>query len=366
MKKINTVLLMLCCIFSNAQIVITQLAPNKAKSAVKYHFLSSTGIVSGSLQNVTFDGDSGGLGVFGGTSNIGFIDGIILSTDSTTYIANTPSQQISGFYMTPGDPDLQMIASGPVQDAAALQFDFRPRTDTLTFNYVFASEEYPEFVCSQFNDVFGLFITGPNPSGGSYNAYNIALIPGTSLPVSINSVNPGSPGSSSGGGSCNGVNQSLAYSSLYTTNTGSSIIFDGFTTPLQALVPVVPCAQYHIKIAVGNVSDGAYDSGVFLEANSFGGRELPCITSFLEEEKNDLFSLTPNPFSDIVVLKSKQNFLPGSNVFVLTPDGNILEQITLNMEVAEIQFSLKQLTPGCYFLKMIDKNQTAIKKIIKL
>ena len=103
-----------------------------------------------------------------------------------------------------------------------------------------------------YNDVFGFFVSGPNPAGGNYTNYNVARIPGTAVPVTIDNVNSGS------------------YSSYYVNNgTGLTVVYDGFTTVLTAWCLVTPCNQYHIKIAIGDAGDGAYDSGVFLEENSF-------------------------------------------------------------------------------------------------
>jgi hypothetical protein len=45
------------------------------------------------------------------------------------------------------------------------------------------------WVLATFNDVFAYFVTGPDPAGGLYDKVNIALIPGTTLPVSIGTIN---------------------------------------------------------------------------------------------------------------------------------------------------------------------------------
>ncbi len=125
---------------------------------------------------------------------------------------------------------------------------------------MFASEEYCEYVNSPYNDVFGFFISGPGFNGGfTSNGENIALVPGSSQFVAINTVNHlqnqiyFNPNQNN----CNG-----------TTNM-TDIQFDGYTTILTATAVVVPCATYHIRLVVGDVGDGIYDSAVFLEANSF-------------------------------------------------------------------------------------------------
>lgn len=228
--------------------------------------LLGTGVTA---TGVTFSGTTTQRGEFNGTaSNIGFASGVILTTGDIS-VAPGPnsmgSSSAGGTGAVCTDAQLNAISTTTLYDGAVLEFDFVPLADTLKFRYVFASEEYPEFVCSNFNDVFGFFISGPNPAGGTYSSVNIAQIPGTSLPVAINTVNPGVAGASSGGGSCT----SLAYSSLYVNNTLNSVQYDGFTVPLTAIAPVVCGQTYHIKIAIADAGDGAYDSGVFLEAGSF-------------------------------------------------------------------------------------------------
>ena len=142
---------------------------------------------------------------------------------------------------------------------------FIPSGNSLEFSYVFASEEYNEYVCSQFNDVFGFFV-----NGGEYSNENIALIPGTDppIPVSINNVNNGTVGSNGEAGNCSDLQ--LANSAFYVDNAdGTNIEYDGYTTTLTAVIAVVPGTEYTIKLAIADAGDGALDSGVFLEGESF-------------------------------------------------------------------------------------------------
>lgn len=220
--------------------------------------LSSTGGVT--ISNVTYIGTPNSIGHFqtgANPTNLGLTEGVILSTG---IVNGTPAigSPVSGFVSTinglPGDGTLNTLIPN-TQDATVLEFDFFPLSDTIFFRYVFASEEYPEFVNSSFNDVFGFFISGPNPIAGTYTNYNIAHIPNTTVPVAINNVHSGS------------------YAQYYVDNqalAGQTIVFDGFTTVITAWAHVVPCVNYHIKIAIADVGDSSYDSAVFLEANSFG------------------------------------------------------------------------------------------------
>jgi len=206
-------------------------------------------------------------------TNLGLDSGVVLSTAQITSsnslggnVNNTPMGAGTGGYNLLN----QYVTSGcttPTNNAAVLTFSFIPLGDTIKFRYVFASEEYNEYVCSSFNDVFGFFLSGPNPAGGNYNNTNIALIPGTSNIVAINSVNNGSVGMFGTSGGC----ISLANSAYFIDNTvqNGGVIFDGFTVPLTAIAPVVPCSTYTIRLAVADACDGSLNSAVFLEANSF-------------------------------------------------------------------------------------------------
>lgn len=161
-----------------------------------------------------------------------------------------------------GDPELNAIANGNVTNGVVLEFDFIPAGDTLIFNYMFGSDEYTEFSPSNFNDAFGIFlwgpgISGPFPLGGYPNGGdNIAVIPG-GTPVTINNVNwvTNTP--------------YYVYNEFPQDTYGDAIEYDGTTVKLTASASVQCNQTYHIKFAIANVFDQAYDSGVFLEAGSF-------------------------------------------------------------------------------------------------
>ena len=159
------------------------------------------------------------------------------------------------------DPHLNAIANGTVTNGTVLEFDFVPSGDTMSFRYIFGSDEYPEFSPSTFNDAFGLFLWGPGISGpyaqAGYPAggANIAVLP-DGTPVTINNVGD--------------VNNTSYYVFNDNGSTyGTAIQYDGTTVVLTAAASVQCNQTYHIKLAISNVGDQAYDSGVFLEAGSF-------------------------------------------------------------------------------------------------
>lgn len=209
----------------------------------------------------------------GASSNLGLANGIVLSTAllNNPLALNGPASNAPAFAAnTGGHPLLNAIVSPYLTyDAALITFSFIPTGDTLQFDYVFASEEYHSYVNSSFNDVFGFFLTGPNPFGPNYNNTNIALIPGTNNPVTINSVNNGQTSNACTPGS-NPSNP------LYFVDNcqGTTVCFNGFTVPLTAIAPVYPCSTYTITLAVANTSDHSLHSAVFLEANSFQSNQV--------------------------------------------------------------------------------------------
>lgn len=216
-----------------------------------------------SVSNVSYTGSTLSLGSFtqGSSSILGLSSGIVLSTGRVmdlSSVNNVPNRQFN----TQGGSDANLQSLTPmnnIYDAAVLEFDFVPTTDSIQFKFVFGSEEYAEWIGSNFNDVFGFFITGSSPYGGQYSNHNIAVIPGTNTPISTNTINAGINNI----GSCNNCN-------YYIDNTnGTSLQLDGLTTVITTGISVVPCQTYHFKIAIGDGSDHSYDSGVFLEANSF-------------------------------------------------------------------------------------------------
>ncbi|PIP53851.1 MAG: hypothetical protein COX07_08510 [Bacteroidetes bacterium CG23_combo_of_CG06-09_8_20_14_all_32_9] len=204
-----------------------------------------------SVTNATVGGSPVQSGTFQFTgSGFPLSSGVILSTGS---IFDAHGPNASGGTSTdngyPGNPLLDAIAGVTTYDAVQFKFDFTVQSNSVEFKYIFASEEYNEFVGSSYNDVFAFFISGPGITGEE----NIALIPGTTTPVAINNVNLGS------------------YWQYYNDNESgtTNIEFDGFTTVFTAKkMNLIPCQTYTLKLIIADAGDGVYDSGVFLQANS--------------------------------------------------------------------------------------------------
>lgn len=334
--------------YCTAQLTIT----NGATTTSLVNTLLGTGVTA---SNVTFQGvygtgskyQAGSFSAAGSVAtNLGFSSGIVLCTCHTSDIplslAAFPGNNnfsSSGLTSTCANGEIRQGGTCPVYvndvdvlagsqnyyNAAILEFDFVPNNTFISFKYVFGSEEYDQndgsglpinYNCSSYNDKFGFIISGPGISGGqgySSNGKNIARLSNGSE-VSINSVNNGVVGTY--GGSPSASNCSAANSSWVNSNPTAEfkgpiygIQFNGNTKVLTASQSGLTVgATYHIKLIVTDVNDGAYDSGVFLQASSFSSPvvlpvelvsfDAKCNEAFTEvkwetasEKNNDYFLL---------------------------------------------------------------------------
>lgn len=208
---------------------------------------------------------SGAYGTFDGgdLTNLGLSKGLVLTSGRVANngfnlgINNPGTSFASTSWGSPGDPDLNTLSPG-TNDACVIELDVYAATDLLTFEYIFGSEEYPEYVNTTFNDIFAFLISGPGIVGdpGLNGQKNIAVLPPpANVPVQINSVNN---------------EQNWEY---YKFNqiANSSVVYDGLTSDylgvkpsLTASIEVIPCNTYHIKLAIADRGDTAFDSGVFI------------------------------------------------------------------------------------------------------
>jgi hypothetical protein len=164
----------------------------------------------------------------------------VLSTGVINDAIGSPDQHASTHLGEPGDEGLSALAGHPTYDAAAYQVTVVPTGSTLHVKYVFASEEYPEFVGSKYNDAMAVFVDG----------VNCASVPGTSTPVAVNTINAGS--------------NAQYYVDNAAGAAGYSTSMDGLTVPLACSRPVTPGQPVTVRIAVADTSDGILDSAVAL------------------------------------------------------------------------------------------------------
>lgn len=241
------------------------------------------------VSNITFQGANRALGRFDATgTNLGITSGIIMTTGNITGNSNGPkgpnnSASAGEDNGTGGYSVLTNIVGNTTHNASVLSFDFQTCSDSIEFRYIFGSEEYPEYVGSQFNDVFGFFISGPGFNG----MQNIARLPNGSV-VAINNVNNGNttpaqgvpvtgPSNpqffvNNGNGSQSPYNQSNIY-----------IQYDGYTKVLTAKAKIECSATYRLTLAIADVGDAFFDSGIFLEAKSFKASDPVKVSYTLSE-----------------------------------------------------------------------------------
>ena len=215
--------------------------------------------------NITYKGTGLSSGTFtGGTGILGFESGVILSTGHAAAVVGPNDGLDSASFDNglPGDPQLDTLQQPPVLpsfDATVLSFDFTPLGSTLTFNFVFGSEEYGQFVGGGFNDVFGFFLNGKN----------VAVLPGTNAPVGVNTVNAGNPLTNTPPANPQFfINNAPAGDPVPAPNTVNTEL-DGITVVIPVTVAVNPGVVNHIDLGIEDVSDGVLDSDVFIQSGSF-------------------------------------------------------------------------------------------------
>ena len=237
------------------------------------------------VSNVTLTGHPAMTGIFNNISgtNINIDSGIVLTNGRAKTISAgnfgvdgdgvTTALNVDAFngWNFPGDPDLEAIVLDETHDACVLEFDFIPLGDSIKFNYVFSSEEYTDFSCTEFNDAFAFFISGPGITG----LKNIALIPGTNFPVTINNINE----------------DVCAIFPQYFINNEANRFFthNGHIMVFTAKEKVQPCQTYHLKLVIADVSDDDLDSGVFLEAGSLSSNAISIVNNTQVDPQNNYY-----------------------------------------------------------------------------
>ncbi len=285
-KLLLTIFLLLSSPLVRAQLVFD--TTSSVEQMVRSVF-QSDGVV---IKNICFNGYSKAIRVFHNShNNMPIPAGIFLATGHY-HVGKGPNFSASTSYSskTDGDRQLTELAGYSTCDAAILEFDFIPSGTSVSFQYLFASEEYPEYVGSKFNDVFAFFISGPGIKGFK----NMAVVPGTNKPVTINNINH------------------LKHKQYYINNEfkvydpfimepdSNEIQFDGFTQVLEARAVVIPGETYHLKIAIADVKDRNYDSGVFIEYGTFKSTGTPVQTTDSKKgkrQKEQIIILSPRRLS---------------------------------------------------------------------
>lgn len=243
-----------------------------------------------------------GIGYFNkGNSNFPFQQGIILSTGNAAASAGPNTSILSGGGAG-GDASLAAILAaqappltGTLNNATKLEFDFVAVSNQISFNFLFASEEYGTFQCN-FADAFAFILTDLTAATAPTN---LAVLPGTNIPVSVVNIRDNQYNTA-----CTSNN--LPYFGDYYANPAgvlaAPINFNGITVPMTAGATVIPGNSYHIKMVIADYQDSAYDSAVFLQGGSFNPGDDGCtdkikLIAFHDTNNNGIKEETESSFT---------------------------------------------------------------------
>ncbi|WP_333666508.1 choice-of-anchor L domain-containing protein [Flavobacterium sp.] len=291
---------------------------------------TGTSCFSGQISNVTWStgtnfGSANGIGYFTNTNpNFPINSGVVLSTGNAES-AHGPNTSTLSEGSWPGDTELFNYISGlgiegpnavSYNDATVIEFDFAPYVSHISFDFLFASEEYGTFQCS-YSDAFAFFLT--DVTAGT-PTQNLALIPNTNTPISVVTVRDMAYNNS-----CSSSN--VTYFGNY--NGGTNIPtaadnFNGETILLNANASVIPQHTYHMKLVIADRNDSSYDSAVFLAANSFDFGISPLTGTGVYNGMNDIIDTCPN---EEIVIQAGQYTIPNVT-YSWTQDGELLPAIT--------------------------------------
>jgi hypothetical protein len=339
MKKfLYSILFAASALSSQAQFNVDSISDQT--SAVEELFLAN-GIF---VNNISFIGGSAQLGWLtdGDAVSLGINEGLVLSTGLATSVSNGNNVTGQNWPNTVSNPDLAGLTGFSTYDLAQLDFDFIATGDSMTFQFVFGSAEYPEWVGSSYNDIFGFFVSGPGIVGPySNSSVNLALVPGTNTAVSINTINADTN------------------ATLYNDNSSlliPNLFCDGYTVPMFASIGNLVVGQtYHITLAITDATDSALDSWVFLGGNSF---QQFCTVNFLEEADDRgaqqcmlsqvKADLDYTVFCGTITLENQSEVnMNVANAYYEMGDGN-----TITAHATDVY---SYVTPGNYTVKLVQE-----------
>lgn len=273
------------------------------------------------------DGDlfPNGIGAFNANgADFPFQKGLILTSGN---VLNAPGPNLTvhsdGTFDWLGDSDLEANTTATeTNNASWVQFDFVPLVDQISFNFIFASEEYDQFFECDFSDAFAFIVTDQNTGV----VQNLAVLPGTNIPIEVTNIHPDVPGQ------CPAINEEYfdKYNfAPFNPEDEAAIDFNGQIVSLQAVGDVIVGNPYTIKLVIADETDTLYDSAVFIEAGSFdignvdlGGDilisngEAVCDFDIVTLDVDEIPGATYQWFKDNVELVGETN-----NVLIVTEGG---------------------------------------------
>ncbi len=278
--------------------------------------LASTLVGPGvTVNSASITGDPQAAGLFDDpAASIGLARGVVLSSGRVHDVIGPNDASDAGVDLAqPGDPQLDALlpAGQTTFDAFALDVSFTPTNPQLAINYVFASEEYEEYVGSEFNDVFGFFVNGTN----------CALTPGTTQPITVNTIDPGQ----------NALFYIPNEDGKYDTQ------FDGFTVVLTCRAAVNPGVPNTLRLVLADAGDHILDSGVFLQASGVSSNPIGPLQPITPSRLLDTRQASPLASSAL----GAQSIVPaGGSISLKVTGGDVPESalaVALNITAVDAQ-----------------------------
>ncbi|MBE9488973.1 MAG: choice-of-anchor L domain-containing protein, partial [Bacteroidetes bacterium] len=327
---IHFIILLGCCnfIFSQQITIDNSLS---AQQLIENHLVE--GCVEVTNITSTVNGSVNGFSSFGSfdraSSNFPLENGIVLATGNATSGGNTFNDQDlnEGTVNWGTDPDYETaLGTSNTHNATSIEFDFISVSNLIQFDYLIASEEYGSQYLCDYADSF-VFLIRETASAGPYT--NVALVPGTSTPVSTNSIH------AEIFGFCPPQNE--AYFDNYDIGDTN---YNGRTIVLSAGTTITPYVQYHVKLVIADGFDQNFDSAVFIQGNSLtpvinlGDNLTTCAdTIVLDADIENSFATYDWYLNNALVVND------GSPIFNVTQSGiyRVEVSVPLNGEVCIIE-----------------------------
>lgn len=233
----------------------------------------------------TYYGDPNSSGIYSGadTTSAGVApadSGIILSTGHADDFTNGNNRWNTNRWTnrstnTDGEDNnaaFNALAGSNTYDASYLEVDFYASGDTLTLDFVLASEEYPEYL--SYNDTIGVWVNGVPAQ--------ISIGDGTATIGNINDANP----------------------NIYIDNTGDqyNTEMDGFTITLTFVAPVNTTGLNTLVVGVADAGDSSYDTNLLIA----GGSVQTAIVA-----QDDTANITQGGTEAVSVLNNDSSTAPG-------------------------------------------------------